>query len=170
MRGSYGSRRGWLRSGRASSGVPRRSDVYRFPLRSSAPLARNARVGSLELCSDFFPSLSPAVRAGPCSCAAVVVAIGGFPCDPQLPCSEISKGLARQSCSWRRNQADQMRGDFYITAPDDLLELILSLDIDEGLKPVSRPQRGPIENEDSPFTFVGAWQGGPVDPPSRRRG
>ena len=63
-----------------------------------------------------------------------------------------------------------MWGDFYITAPDDLLELFISLGIDEALKPVSRPQRCRVEDDPPPFTFVVAREGGPVDPPSRRRG
>ena len=56
-----------------------------------------------------------------------------------------------------------MRGDFYVASPYDLLELILPLGIAEELKPVSRLQRGPVENEDSTFIFVVTREGGPVD-------
>ena len=56
-----------------------------------------------------------------------------------------------------------MRGYFYVAIPYDLLELILPLGIAEKLKPVSRLQRGPVENEDSTFIFVVTREGGPVD-------
>jgi hypothetical protein len=47
-----------------------------------------------------------------------------------------------------------VRGYFYLAIPYDLLELILLLGISEKLKPVSRLQGGPVENEDSTFIFV----------------